>query len=307
MIEKLDNLYTGIIGKSKFKSFLRLFLRVFSNIVIPIHLLIFNKRKIFKLRSKKNETKIIVSFTTFPERINKIWIVLECLFRQSLLPDEIVLYLSIEQFPEKEKSLPSKLIYYLSKNLIDIRFVEDNLRSHKKYYYAFQEFPDALVILVDDDLIYTNNLIKDLVDLNKKFPESICCHRAHLVKRTNDLKLMPYNKWEVLKLEKGPNHTIFHTSGGGTIYNPKFFDERLYVISDIKELCFYADDVWLNIHAALCDIKVVKSSFYSHYIPILRFKDIKLSDLNVGDGLNDKQISRTLNYYMIDEKDIFID
>ena len=34
------------------------------------------------------------------------------------------------------------------------KFVPENFRSHKKYYYVFREYPDHKVITVDDDLIY---------------------------------------------------------------------------------------------------------------------------------------------------------
>ena len=36
---------------------------------------------------------------------------------------------------------------------LTIRFCED-LKAHKKYYYAFKEYPDDIVITVDDDVIY---------------------------------------------------------------------------------------------------------------------------------------------------------
>lgn len=61
----------------------------------------------------------------------------------------------------------------LQKYGLEIRFCDD-LRSHKKYYFAMQEYPEDIVILFDDDMFYPKNTIKKLYELYKKFPSDIC-------------------------------------------------------------------------------------------------------------------------------------
>ncbi|NQD68650.1 glycosyltransferase family 2 protein, partial [Bacillus haikouensis] len=151
-------------------------------------------------------TKVIVSLTSFPSRISTIWITIESLLRQTFKPDEIILWLAEEQFDGYD-SLPTKLLRLQDKGL-KIRFCDD-LRSHKKYYYTFQEYPDCIVITVDDDVIYPTNTINALMEIHKKFPDSICCNRGHLIKKTFEKEIAPYNQWVQNPLNfEGPSKLI---------------------------------------------------------------------------------------------------
>lgn len=309
MIELLDRVFTSIKGRGKAAGLARFLVRLISNQLIPIYFSVFSgKRSYLKRRKNRRKTKqVVVSLTSFPARINNLWIVFECMFRQSLTPDVIVLYLAEKQFPEKMNSLPRKLRKYSELGLIRISFVKDDFRSHKKYYYSFQEYRESLVVLIDDDLIYTKDLIKGLVELNKTYPDAICCHRAHVVGKAGEGKLLKYREWRVLKGSCKPSRAVFHTSGGGTLYRPSLFNKELFNSEKFMELCFTADDVWLNIQAYISGIKIVKSSYFTNYVPIQVAGDVKLSNLNVGEGQNDKQIKKTLESYGIDEEHIFCD
>ena len=82
--------------------------------------------------------RIIVSLTSYPPRINGVHKVVESLYRQSVKADEIVLYLSLEEFPEAEEELPATLRALIGKGGFRVAWVHGNLKSHKKYYYALQ-------------------------------------------------------------------------------------------------------------------------------------------------------------------------
>ena len=82
----------------------------------------------YGLNTKKRNETYIVSFTSFPARIEDIWITIETLLRQSFKPDKIILWLAEEQFPDKK--LPESLIKLTERGL-SIEYCED-LRSHKK-------------------------------------------------------------------------------------------------------------------------------------------------------------------------------
>lgn len=59
--------------------------------------------------SVKRKQKIVVSLTSYPARIDTVWLTIETLLRQSMKPDELILWLADEQFPSKDL-LPKKLI-----------------------------------------------------------------------------------------------------------------------------------------------------------------------------------------------------
>lgn len=280
----------NLFKRFKFDSIFRAFIRISSNLFLPIYFKVFSKISYSHLIDKNN---IVVSFTTFPSRINSVWLVVECLLRQKIKPNKLILWLSIDQFPSKEY-LPSQLLEYENKGL-EIHLCEGDLKSHKKYYYALKEFPNNLLITIDDDFFYPSNLISDLLELHKKYPKAICCVRGHLMKVNKDI-LDPYNKWEYLNSGRGPSFDIFQTSGGGTLYPPSSLHPEVLNKEFFLEHCKTADDVWLNMMSQLNSTKIFKSDNHFEPIPILIKSDLKLSSINVTDSQNDVQIDIVRNF-----------
>ena len=68
------------------------------------------KREYSGVNNNKRDTKVIVSLTSFPARIDTVYITIRSILMQSLKPDIIILWLAQEQFPEKEKELPYNLL-----------------------------------------------------------------------------------------------------------------------------------------------------------------------------------------------------
>lgn len=84
------------------------------------------------------DNEVIVSLTSFPARMDKIYITLESLFRQTIRPDRIILWLADEQYPDK-KAVEMRLKKYKKLGL-EIQYCDD-LRSHKKYFYTMKKYP----------------------------------------------------------------------------------------------------------------------------------------------------------------------
>jgi hypothetical protein len=99
---------------------------------------------------------LVVSLTSFPVRIGKLHRVIRGLLAQSLQPRKIVLYLSLEEFPDR--ALPKELMA-LTSDRFEIRFVEGNLRPYKKLLYALADFPRATILTVDDDNLYPSDCL----------------------------------------------------------------------------------------------------------------------------------------------------
>jgi hypothetical protein len=273
---------------SLFGKFIRFFIRVFSNIFFPL-MFRFNRKKYYL----KGDGTCVVSLTSFPERIDKIHLVVECLLRQSVKPSKIILWLSSDQF-KSYSQLPNELINQTQRGL-DIRLVKGNLFSHKKYFYTLPEFPDSNLVTVDDDFFYPSYLLENLLDANRKFPNAICCCRGLKINIHND-QIDKYSKWFYLKEGYGPCFNIFQTSGGGSLYPPNSLHEE--VLNDLvfMKLCPSADDVWLNLMAQLKKTQTLKITKHFEGIPILVKNNLYLSKVNVGLGQNDVQILNVRKY-----------
>lgn len=301
MIDFFDKIYTKIIDKNKFLakikfySFQRLVIRLLANTLLPAYYFFTkNNPKATLKENEGSEKRIIVSLTTFPKRINRVWIVIESILRQTNKPDKIILWLSSEQFGSINE-LP-KILLNQQKRGLEIRFCKD-YKSHKKYYFALKQYPNDFLITIDDDIIYPTFIIADLLRLYDQYPTSICCHRGLLIK-TNKNNLSPYTEWDEVGNDIGPSYQLFQTSGGGTMFPPYSLHKEVFNNEVFEKICFYADDIWLNIMSRLNNVTIATTNFHSAYIPVINLKNQKLSSINVDQLKNDKQLEDVRNYYI---------
>lgn len=204
----------------------------------------------------KDNSLPIISLTSYPQRINTLWMVIDSIYYQTLLPQKIVLVLTKEEFPDGLVSLPYSIKRYLNKGL-EIVFTDYNLRPHNKYYYSLKHIKENDVITVDDDLLYWPNTIELLYDIKKTHPDCICANRATQVyEKDGHLSFRPkYNS-------KG--HSFIARGTGGVLYPPMFRPESLFDQEMIKRLSLNTDDNWLKVHEMKYGIEVATGDFYPH-------------------------------------------
>ena len=246
-------------------------------------------------KDKSRQRKLVCSLTSFPARIDEIWVCIETIFRQTVKADEIVLWLATPQFPDYQ--LPDSLKKCLEKGLT-IRWVDEDLRSHKKYYYALQEYQNADIVLLDDDLYYPDRLLENLVAMSERHPGSICATRVHKMTYSND-KLNPYRQWmhNYNSRKEQASSDYFFTSGAGTLIPTGIMPQDTFNKEVFKDICFYADDVWLNLQARQAGIQVFSNNKYDKdEISIGHSQRVKLVKANVLNGGNDKQIQSVIEY-----------
>lgn len=240
--------------------------------------------------------EVIVSMTTFPGRIDTVYKALNSVFIQSFKPDRVILWLAEEQFPDKQ--LPQSLTDYIPLGL-EIRWCKEDLRSHKKYYYVMQEYPKAIVITVDDDLIYDQQLVEALITSYLHFPDAVSAARTHLMKMDDDGKIAPYMQWgnEFSGILGHPTMQLFATSGGGTLFPPDCMDKELFNMENIRLLAPNADDLWFKIMQVKkgTPVVLVKRNEKLAYVP--GSQAIGLRHDNMGNHGNDIQLAKLLEVY----------
>ena len=119
-----------------------------------------------------NQQKIIVSLTSFPEAIPYAVQAIRSVLKGSFLPDKIVLYLDTQKFPGK--ILPAELEGLKAESpIFEVRFDPAEIRSYKKLLPALKDFPNDVIVTIDDDILYHPNLLRDLVSLHKRLPDAI--------------------------------------------------------------------------------------------------------------------------------------
>lgn len=235
--------------------------------------------------------RLILSLTTYPKRIGLIPNVLRAIYRQNKKPDEIVLWLAEEQFPAKEAELPAQLLEYVEEGKLTIRWCDD-LKPHKKYFYALQEYADDLVVTVDDDLWYTWNTLATLYESYLLYPEAVSTVRAHLIMIDEEKRIMPYSTWiqETDICIHKPSMQLLATGGAGVLYPPHLFRREMFDKQAILENCPWADDLWLKAMQLVSDVPVVLCREHMQLQYLDGSQEEALHHINVRQNQNDVQL-----------------
>ena len=276
--------------------------------------MLYAQRKSLYLKNKKviqSENKedsflqkkypMIVSMTSHPARIPWVHLCIKSLLRQELKPDHLILWLAKEQFPKGEKDLPRKLLK-LEKKGLEIKWCED-LKSHKKYYYSMLQYPDSIVITVDDDVFYEKDMTKVLYESFLRHPYAISCMRAHRITFDSLKKIAPYKEWkyEDKELFDIPSYQMIPTGVGGVLYPPHSLREEVFDKDKINKLCLNADDIWLKVMSVANNYPSVLADEENKEPKLIKkMQDSALFKQNVFENANDvaiKNIFEEFNTY----------
>ena len=297
MIDLFCNIYSSIQDKNaflkrvRFYSLLRVITRLGANVILPLYFRSRQHKKKYSLFPKEDShTPVIVSLTSFPARINRVWLVIECMLHQTYKPDGIILWLSKEQFRDMQ-SIPENLLRLQSRGL-EIRIEEGDLRSHKKYTYVMRQYPEACIITIDDDIFYRSSLVGELMAQHITYPEAIIARYTHNMRYEADGTLASYNEWDDNVLVGAH---LFFGSGGGTLLPPHTMHPDVINSTLATRICPNADDIWLNAMARIQKTPIIHTSNKDILLPIMLYRNIALFDTNETGG-NDKQIKQLIDY-----------
>lgn len=254
-----------------------------------------------KLPDRQKSQKYIVSLTSYGRRINKVlYYTLVSLLRQTYPPDKIVVWLDKET--NSDKSLPENL-KKLREFGVCFLFCDD-LRSYKKLIPSLLKYPNDVIITVDDDMIYYNDIIGKLIHEHENHPNSIICSQCRYPKSKGQ-KLLPYNSWVA-----GPNtdkyaDMIMPLGVSGVLYPPKSLHEDVTQYELFQKMCPLADDIWFWImaklngtrHRVIGQTKPFGDSFDDLYQYF--HKGAALTHANRLANQNDKQLSNLIDYFKL--------
>jgi glycosyltransferase involved in cell wall biosynthesis len=248
----------------------------------------------------KRTPKLIVSLTSYPERMYDIHYCLYSLLNQSLKPDELILWLAKEEFPNLDDDVPKKVLE-LKNHGLKIKWCKD-IKSYIKLIPTLKEFPDDIIVTADDDVFYPKDWLELLYSeyLNNK--NSVVCHRAHYID-FDDNKFHEYSKWKKTILNDKPSYFNFFTGVGGILYPPKILYKDAKSENIFKKLSPNADDLWFWAMTVLNKkkIKIVENGY--NYITYINPKrELGLSEEKTlfhenQKGRNDEQLENIVNYY----------
>lgn len=252
------------------------------------------------INPERDENSIIVSLTSFPERMEDIHYCLYSLLYQTLKPHKVILWLAESQFPNKEDDLPHEVLN-LKKNGLTIEWCKD-IRSYKKLIPALKKYPDYYIVTADDDIFYPKTWLEEIWKAHEESPNTIIASRVRRITLENKA-VGEYSHWKILKRGNDASFLNFPTNGAGSLFSPGMlskivFDEELFL-----NLAPNGDDIWFWAMMVLNNVKIKpieKPMYFLKYVNIARevgiINEYKLWDSNEA-GYNDVQINNVLKHF----------
>ncbi len=229
---------------------------------------------------------IVVSLTSFPEAIGYAAQAVRSVLAGRTLPDKIVLYLARPQFPDGE--IPAELETLARENLLfEVRWYEDEIRSYKKLIPALKDFPEAVIVTLDDDVWYRRDMLGSLLRLNAKVPTAILAHRAKRLRIDEPYKKWPKYRWYhfLFRRLRFDYHTM-QTGIGGVLYPPHSLETQMLRPELFMSLAPTNDDVWFWAAAVARGTYVVPVPWGPHNKPsgLGKPKELSLKTINFKTG-----------------------
>lgn len=243
---------------------------------------------------KKCNEEVVVSLTTFGQRYYDAYVAIESIMQGTIKPNRIILWV-----PDNFKDTPvPKTLQKQMKRGLEIRFCKD-IRSYTKLIYALKEFPNAVNITVDDDVIYPYDTIENLVNTHIQHPNKICSNVVlRLPKRIEDCSI------NQLDLVTTPNEICkrYILEGfSGVLYPPHALHDEVFNESVFMDICKYADDIWFSAMAMLKGTEIVYAQPHLEYIRQFdnpHVQSVALKNINVrGESMNDIQAKAVFGKY----------
>ena len=247
------------------------------------------------------QTLVVVSLTSFPAAIPFAIQAVKSILDGSVLPNKIVLYLTFSQFVEGK--IPHEIRELADKNpLFEIRNYDEEIRSYRKLIPALKDFPDAVIVTIDDDVWYHKNMLRDLLLMHKQIPDVIIAHRAKQIKPN-----APYRKWRKYRwysfLTKRLSFCFknIQTGVGGVLYPPYSLKVEMLDSKLFKEIAPTTDDIWFWAAAVANGTYIVPFPFGKHNKPrgLKKPKELSLKTINfkTGTDLNRVALEKILEKY----------
>jgi hypothetical protein len=229
---------------------------------------------------------VIVSLTSYGQRVPKVAFTIESLAAGRARPQQLILWLDDEQV---YRELPPAL-RRLERRGLDIRLT-DNLGPHTKYYPSLPVALDRGVPLVtaDDDILYPRSWLLRLESAHRSDPAAIHCYWASVIGIRGGV-IEPYATWRRCHdSTASPRH--FATGVSGVLYPTSMVLALQARGTAFLSRCPRADDIWLHWVALNEGIGVRQLARTPRHFPLVPgTQQQTLLAENVQQGGNDRWI-----------------
>lgn len=254
---------------------------------------------------KVPQKDLIVSLTSYGERLSDLKYTLLSLIRQSIKPEKIIVWLGDGEV------IPDEL-HIFEKFGVEFLFCSD-IKSYTKLIPALLKYPHKHIVTADDDIYYKTNWLKKIWDVHINYPHTKVTHIAHEVKFSTSKKILSYNQWNMNICKSTYHKKIFPTGVGGVLYpTPRKIESFFLDESVFMKYCPNADDIWFYFMGLLSGEETIivpsphnKLKYVDIYKEYGLNNKTTLQSANVQGNMNDVQFRRVMEYLNLTDEDLY--
>lgn len=176
--------------------------------------------------------------------------------RQSQLPSKIYIWIP-KKYKRFENTSISKIPDFLTNHpLVQIEVIDKDWGPASKLLPCLQNIlnPEEKIIVIDDDILYYKDMIKDLVSYSNKNPKD-----AVTTVGTNIIN----GAKEKQKYLPTPRSVDIMFGSWGYLVKPSFFSSDIFEYPSSLPEAFFEDDVWICGHLKKNEIKKIMLPFHT--------------------------------------------
>ncbi len=236
------------------------------------------------------QPRVTVSLTTFGHRIRWAHYAIASIMIQTVRPERIVLWLP----PALESPARwPRMLRELTHLGLEIRSVPD-LGPATKLLPALREFPDDVIITIDDDQIYDHECLDRLLCAHRRHPQAVCANWCEAVGLNSRGELVKIRKSEFGPAD-GPRPDLLAKGMAGVLYPPGCMNPAVMDTDLLMKLSPKADDLWFKAMQMLKGTPVVSTHKGKPQGSIVMANEnypehMALRDFNVAGGGDDRQL-----------------
>lgn len=238
-------------------------------------------------RQDKPKQEVIVSLTSFPAAISYAVGAVRSILAGSVLPDKVVLYLTFSDFGAA--GIPKDLLELAENNpIFEIRNNEPDLHSYQKLIPALKDFPEAVIVTVDDDIVYHRNMLRNLLKAHREIPNTILAYRVRRIIPDAPYSMWKRYKWyQFLKKRIHASYKNLQTGVGGALYPPHSLKTEMLDVERYSKIAPTTDDIWFWAAAVANKTKIAPVPFGRQKLRYVgKPLDISLKKINIKSGID---------------------
>jgi len=194
--------------------------------------------------------KLVFVTTSYKARVGTLLPeVIKNVLNQSLVPDVIAIYLSMEEFPNWEDDLPDELMQLVYSNKrIKLHWSYGNIKSFKKWE-VLNNYPNDYIIMYDDDTIHYNDWISTWYNIIKAEPEYLHAGWINTVRFNKNLDE------QYMHLLTNPYLPGYYSTSDGFAFHSGLFQGKNMLLRYAVEHNSNDDDFWVHVMSTSFGIK----------------------------------------------------